>query len=112
VPYDPEQHHRRSIRYPTWDYAGPGWYVVTICSHARQPIFGDVVDGLVELNELGAIVERQWWETLTARQYVRLDVFVIMPNHLHGIVIIDEHDGNRDSPQVAVPHQQPRGPAP
>lgn len=51
--YDPQRHHRRSIRLKEYDYTQPGAYFVTICAHERAPLFGDVVDGEMRLNEMG-----------------------------------------------------------
>ena len=82
--------NRRSIRLRGYDYARTGGYFVTVCIHERQHLLGRVVEGAVELNDLGRIVEEEWRRSAQVRQGVTLDVFVIMPNHLHGIVILDE----------------------
>ncbi|MFA9489907.1 MAG: transposase [Anaerolineales bacterium] len=80
---------RRSIRLPGFDYAQPGAYFVTICSYRRQLLFGDVVDGEVILSTVGGIVRDEWLRTEIIRKEITLDEFVIMPNHFHGIVIIE-----------------------
>ncbi|MFN3477710.1 MAG: transposase, partial [Candidatus Methylomirabilales bacterium] len=59
--YDPERHHRHSIRLPRYDYTQPGAYFVTICTQDRECLFGDVVDGAMRLNELGEIVAWTWY---------------------------------------------------
>src|SRR5690606_14708745 len=89
---DRSRHHRRSIRLPEWDYAHPGAYFVTICTHRRECTLADIVDGDVRLSTEGKIV-RQCWNDLPARYpHVDLDAFVIMPNHVHGIIVLTEGD--------------------
>jgi putative transposase len=91
----PEGHHRRSVRLTGYDYAQPGAYFVTICTHGRICIFGDVVNGEMIVNECGQRVTEEWLYTGLLRPDVVLDAFVVMPNHLHGIVIIMERDRGR-----------------
>ncbi len=86
--YDPNIHHRRSIRLPGYDYSQSGAYFVTICAYQRQCLFGDVVDGRMVLNQYGAIVADEWQKSSIIRQEIELDEWVVMPNHFHGIVII------------------------
>jgi len=93
--YNPEKHHRRSIRLQGYDYSQPGAYFVTVCTrnkveaHGRAPLlFGEVIDGEMVLNDYGHIVEEEWHRSVNIRREIRLDAFVVMPNHLHGIVII------------------------
>ncbi len=95
MPYDPARHHRRSIRLRGYDYTQPGAYFVTLCTHDRAHLFGDVVDGIMVLNPYGEIVRDEWFKTAEIRPYVRLDEteFVVMPNHVHGIIwIVDDDD--------------------
>jgi putative transposase len=80
--------HRRSIRLRGYDYTKPGAYFLTICTADRAPLFGEVVDGDMRLNALGQIIENEWLRSETIRQEIVLDAFVVMPNHLHGIVFI------------------------
>jgi REP element-mobilizing transposase RayT len=88
--YDPKRHHRRSIRLRGYDYARPGSYFVTACTHQRELLLGEVIDGQMHRNALGDIVHAEWYATERVRPKVRLDAFVVMPNHLHGILeIID-----------------------
>ena len=95
--YDPEQHDRQSIRLPEWDYRRPAAYFVTVCAYRRQCLFGRVVDGRMALNAWGRIVTEEWHRTEQVRDNVTLDVFVVMPNHVHGIICIttDGEDANR-----------------
>jgi putative transposase len=88
--YNPKKHHRRSIRLPENDYTQPGAYYITICTYERQCWFGEVVNGEMRCNELGYIA-RRFWQALPRRfSHIQLDAFVVMPNHLHGILIITE----------------------
>ena len=78
-----------SIRLPWWDYSQAGWYFVTVCTNKRQCVLGEIVEGSVVLTPAGQIVEEEWWRTVTVRPNVSLDEFVIMPNHLHGILVLN-----------------------
>ncbi|MEO0014714.1 MAG: hypothetical protein RLZZ535_3103 [Cyanobacteriota bacterium] len=86
--YDPDKHHRRSIRLPGYDYSQTGAYFVTICAYQRQCLFGEIIDGQMILNQYGAIVADEWQKSSIIRQEIELDGWVVMPNHFHGIVII------------------------
>lgn len=86
--YVPEIHHRRSTRLPDYDYAQSGTYFITICTQGRTCLFGDVVDGEMQLNKLGRIVHEEWLRTESIRSEVELDAFLVMPNHFHGVVVI------------------------
>lgn len=86
--YNPREHHRRSIRLQHYDYSAAGAYFVTICTHRGKCLFGNVVNGEVKLNQHGIIAENEWIRTATLRKNLILDQYVIMPNHLHGIIII------------------------
>ncbi len=94
--YDPDRHHRRSIRLWGYDYARTGAYFVTIVTQDRECLFGDITDACVALNDAGRMIERWWKELAKKFPAVETDAFVIMPNHVHGIVIITTDD-------VAVP---------
>jgi len=92
VPYDREKHHRRSIRLPDYDYTSPGAYFVTICTHQGELLFGKSMGEAVVLSEYGQIAHEEWVASEHIRREIELDAFVIMPNHLHGIVWIREID--------------------
>lgn len=81
---------RKSIPLKHYDYSLPGWYYVTICVKRHQCRLGEIQNGEMSLNQIGKIVHQEWIYTSDLREYVELDEFVIMPNHLHGIVIIKE----------------------
>jgi REP element-mobilizing transposase RayT len=84
---------RRSIRLPEYDYSGPGLYFVTICTDGRRCLFGEIVGQRMTLNESGRLVESCWREIPDHFSHIDLDDFVVMPNHLHGIVGIAEPVG-------------------
>jgi REP element-mobilizing transposase RayT len=86
--YNSEKHHRRSIRLKDYDYTQAGAYFVTVCTYARACLFGDVVEDAVNLNECGQIVYTEWLKSAEIRPEIELDIFVIISNHLHGIVVI------------------------
>jgi REP element-mobilizing transposase RayT len=91
--YNPNIHHRRSIRLKGYDYLRAGVYFVTICVQHHECLFGKIADGEMVLNELGKIAHDEWLRTSKLRQNVELDEFVIMPNHVHGIICIMEYHG-------------------
>lgn len=86
---DPER-RRRSIRLKCYDHAQLGAYFVTICTWNRAILFGHAMNGEMHLNEAGEVVREQWLRTAKVRPNVELDTFVIMPNHLHGTIVIHE----------------------
>lgn len=83
-----------SNRHKNWDYRNNGYYFITICTQNRKHFFGKIVDGKMELNKIGEIVHTQWYASEKIRQNIFLDEFVIMPNHIHGIVVIDNNGDN------------------
>ncbi|HEX2770777.1 MAG TPA: transposase [Geobacteraceae bacterium] len=89
--FNPDIHHRRSIRLMEYDYTGGGAYYVTVCAHGRECLFGDVVDEVMRLNEFGEFVRECWNRIPEHFTDVILDEYVLMPNHFHGIVIIQQH---------------------
>jgi len=89
---DPEKYHRRSTRLRGYDYAQPGAYFFTICTRERKCLFGEIVDGEMVLNERGEIVAACWHDLPNHYPHVRLDAFVIMPNHVHGIIVLLDDD--------------------
>lgn len=110
--YVPEKHHRRSIRLKGYDYSQAGAYFVTICAQDRACLFGDVVDGEMRVNGAGWMVESIWNEMPVFYTGVETDEFVVMPNHVHGIVVLvgAAPRGRPVSGQAQV--GQAQGPAP
>ena len=90
--YDPEIHHRRSIRLKEYDYSRSGAYFVTICAHKRKYLFGNIVNDEMALSEYGKIVENVWYNLTGHYQNIKLDKFIVMPNHIHGIIILMDMD--------------------
>src|SRR5262249_646350 len=79
---------RKPNRLPKFDYSTPGYYFVTICTEGRVGCLGEISEGKMAANEYGKIVETQWRWLKEHFDYVDLDIFQIMPNHFHGIVIL------------------------
>lgn len=75
-----------STRLEGWDYRRPRWYFITICTHGRTPFFGDVRDGVMELSPVGDTAHRFWDAIPDHCDRARLDAFVVMPNHVHGLI--------------------------
>ena len=112
--YDPDLYHRRSIRLRGYDYTSAGAYFATICTQERACLFGDVADGQVRLNDAGNMVESIWSELPGHYPGVEVDAFIVMPNHLHGIIVL-VGAGPRACPDQMgrpTPTGQPRGVAP
>jgi putative transposase len=86
--FDPQKHHRRSIRLRGYDYSQAGGYFITIVAWHRECLFGEVVNGEMKLNEYGKIADECWHAIPEHFPNVELGAYVIMPNHVHGIVII------------------------
>lgn len=91
--YNPNYHHRHSIRLQGYNYSQSGIYFVTLCTHQRQCLFGEINGGRMHLNQIGKIVAQEWLNSSKIRQEIDLDEWIIMPNHLHGIVVITKNDG-------------------
>lgn len=91
--FDPQKHHRHSIRVPGYNYASAGGYFVTIVSQGRACLFGEIRDGEMILNDAGRMVQKIW-ETIPERFVgIELGAYIIMPNHFHPILIINEPVG-------------------
>src|SRR5437870_5143153 len=115
--YDPNKHHRRSIRLKGFDYTQAGAYYITLVTHRREYLFGDIVSGEMRLNDFGRVVRDEWLNTARVRANVELDAFVVMPNHVHGILVIEDHadDGvgaihelpQREPPHHDLPQREP-----
>lgn len=82
----------KSIRLEGYDYAQDGWYFVTICTKDKECLFGDIINEKMVLNDLGKMAEKYWQEIPVHFPFVNLDEFIIMPNHVHGIIAIDHGD--------------------
>src|SRR5687767_6239045 len=97
----PIRPQRRSIRLATWDYRRAAAYFVTICAYERIALFGIVRSGRMMLSPYGEIASREWFTSADIRAEIKLDAFVVMPDHVHGIVwITRERDTLRSASQA------------
>ncbi len=85
---DPNRHHRQSIRLRGYDYTQAGAYFVTIVAHERACLFGEIVDDVMHLNDLGHAVAEDWQQLAHRFPRAECDVSIVMPNHLHGIIVL------------------------
>lgn len=88
--FDPDRHRRRSVRLKGHDYADPGAYFVTMCTRDRACLFGHVVNGDMHLDEAGEIAQRCREDIPHHFPHAALDAMAIMPNHVHGVIVITE----------------------
>ena len=103
-----EKHRRRSIRLKGYDYNQAGAYFVTICTHDRVFLFGQIENGEMTSSEPGHMVEQYWNEIPAHFPHVELDAFVIMPNHVHGILLITEPVGAKNFSPPPPPRPSPQ----
>lgn len=97
--------NRKSIRLKGWDYRNPGLYYVTICTNNRQHHFGEIRDGIMGLSIPGCVAWHFWCDLPHHHPNVVLDEFIVMPNHLHGIVgITSKNDNEPPKPVVGTLH--------
>ena len=92
-----EEYHPDSIRLDGWDYRRSAWYFLTICTQDRRPQFGTVRNGIMALSRTGCIAAQEWRRTPEVRPYVRLDAWIVMPNHVHGILGITTESPGHDA---------------
>ena len=90
--YNPKIHHRESMRLKNYNYSQDGYYFTTICTKNKIECFGEIIDGKMVLNECGKIVEKCWLEIPKHFPDVLLDEYIVMSNHIHGIVAIENQD--------------------
>jgi len=98
IEIDPILRRRRSRRLKGYDYSQSGAYFITICTHNRECTFGHILDGEMGLNDAGRIVAEEWMKSADIRNEIELDAFVVMPNHVHGIIVIDCRGTARRAP--------------
>jgi putative transposase len=102
-------YHRRSIRWQDYDYTASGAYFVTICTHAKTCLFGEITDGMMSVNEWGEIAKDCWSAIPEHFPITILDAFVVMPNHFHSILVIKADQGMaRHASTNATPLSQSR----
>jgi REP element-mobilizing transposase RayT len=88
---------RRRVRLRSYDYSWPGAYFVTICTYEKQCLFGNIENGLVNLNEYGEIAQACWKDIPFHFPEISNEIFIVMPNHVHGIISIHGVDGRSGS---------------
>jgi putative transposase len=110
--YDRTSHHRRSIRLPAYDYTQAGAYFVTICTQNRECVFGEVIQGQMVLNARGQMVESVWRQLPQHYPRVEVDTFVVMANHVHGIIVLVGAGLVGAGPRACPDSGRPQGVAP
>ncbi|MBL8044893.1 MAG: transposase [Anaerolineales bacterium] len=105
--YDPLIHHRRSIRLKNYDYRQAGAYFVTFCVQNREHLLGEIIEGEMHLSDYGRIVTETWLWLAENYSWIVLDVSVVMPNHFHGILVIND-EGRRGGSPAPSPQAQAR----
>ena len=95
----------KSTRLQNWDYGSNAVYFVTICSQDREHYFGEITNGIMQLSEIGYLANKYWSEIPEHFPFVELDEFVIMPNHVHGIIVINKPV---ETQNFASLHSQPQ----
>ena len=85
-------YHRHSLRLKYYDYSKAGFYFITVCAQNREHLFGEIVDGVTVLGLAGEMVHTLWYEMMDDFPNIALHEFVIMPNHIHGIIEIVDND--------------------
>ena len=107
--YDPNKHHRRSIRLRGYDYSQKGIYFVTACTQNREHLFGKIEKGEMQMNDAGQMVEFTWFDLPNHNPPIVLDEFVVMPDHVHGIILITDGNAVRagSEPAPTIPTRHP-----
>jgi REP element-mobilizing transposase RayT len=109
--YDPQKHHRRSIRLRHHDYSASGAYFITMVTYHRDCLFGDIVNGEMQLSHLGQVAEEHWRLIPAHFPHMELGAYVVMTNHVHGIIVIHENRmATNSSPSVGARHASPLSP--
>src|SRR3990167_5882070 len=95
------RYHINSIRLKNYDYSSNGAYFITICTKDREYFFGEIKNGMIDLSKIGKIAKQFWQEIETIHNFIILDEWIIMPNHLHGIIFVQNNViplAGRDTP--------------
>ena len=103
MPFNPAKHHRRSVRLRGWDYSNAGAYFVTLCAKNRECLFSTVVHGEMQLNEMGRIAAECWEWLEKQYAHVEWDQWVIMPNHMHAIIVLHGRGALQRAPTESQP---------
>jgi len=100
--FNPKTHHRYSIRLKGYNYSQEGAYFITICVQQKKCLFGTIKNAKIQLNNLGKVVAEEWRKTLDLRDYLKLDAWVVMPNHFHGIIQIEKEAPLKKKPSQVI----------
>lgn len=106
APFNPQKHRRRSIRLHGYDYTQPGAYFITICTHEHMPLFGEISNGEMRLNRTGKITREEWSRLPERFPFLECGPFVVMPNHIHGILIIRDRDCRGTAEDEIMAHER------
>ena len=98
------KYRTESNRLKNWDYSNNGFYFVTICTKNKENYFGKIRNKKMVLNEIGKITQKYWLEIPKHFLFVKLDEFVVMPNHVHGILVIDKNDKIQNNVKISKPN--------
>ena len=101
--YDPQKHHRRSLRLAGYDYSRAGAYFCTIVIYQRECLLGNIVDSTMVLSQWGEIVHQAWFDLENHYSNIALDEFCIMPNHVHGIIILSDEVATKEADTKPAP---------
>ena len=110
--FNPDKHHRRSIRLKDFDYSQPGAYFITICTYNRECLLGDVVNSDVLHSVVGQVAVAEWVRSAQIRREIVLDEFIVMPNHIHGVVMLSPPDAGATNPVPSAVGATGRSPLP
>ena len=102
MPFDPEHQHRHSIRLKGYDYSQARAYFITLVTHHRQCLFGNILGNEMRLNPVGKMVLREWMRLVSRFPGINLDEFIVIPDHLHGIIVLS-NDKDSGAKYVAGP---------
>ena len=108
--FDPNKHHRHSVRLKRHDYSDASCYFITICTYHRLPIFGKIVNNEMQLNDYGNIAELCWLAIPKHFPHVSLSEFVVMPNHVHGILRVLKDSTASEGQEAKVARDDRSGP--
>lgn len=87
-----KQYRIESSRRPGWDYAENGYYFITICTKDRECLFGEIQNEKMILDEFGIIIQEEWEKSFVIRKELSCNTYIIMPNHIHAIIVLDKND--------------------
>ena len=113
VKFDPQKHHRKSIRLQGYDYSQAGAYYVTIVTFHRDCLFGEIVNKEMILSNLGKIADECWRAIPDHFPFTEMGAYVVMPNHVHGIIVIRNDEsitvGATHASPLRIPNSRPHG---